>query len=678
MTALYSDPLIALSRDRSRAALPEGAEARAEVHNPLCGDTITVGVVLADGAVERIGYEAQACAVCCAAAAAMCAAVEGGPISAIERHAAALSETLRSGRAPDAALGPFTSLVAFPNRFSCAELPWRALAAALTDDPPEASAHSGADPSPAPAAPLDESDDWALVYGLLARGERCAVATLTAVVGSSPCPLGSRMIIRGDGFFWGSVSGGCVESAVVQTALDLLDDPAAKGRSADYQISNSQAGAVGLPCGGRVTVHVAPAPPIERVAGFVSRRDGGAVRVLDLDAGTCRLAHSADGPLGEAIRAVLDGGGPQRVEAPTPCFIEPLRAPPRLVLVGGTHVAQKLCRLAREVGFSPVVIEPREGWAHRDRFAVTVVRDRAERALPHLVDGETAVVTLTHERAMDDPALKVALASRAFYVGALGSRKTQQARLARLSEDGVPADQLARLHGPAGVPIGGKGAGEIALSILAEIVATRRRAARIQSARRVGAVVLAAGRSRRAGPINKLLHPVDGQPMIRRTVQAVLAAEVQPVLVVLGHEAGRVRAALDDLPVRFVTNADHADGMGRSIACGVSAIAALDGPDAVNAALVVLGDMPWLRAADIERIVAAHRASTQHLIAVPEAGAGDERRRGNPVLWPRRYFAALQRLEGEAGGRHILQAAPGAILRVPIEHPGVLLDVDTP
>ncbi|MGB1277494.1 MAG: nucleotidyltransferase family protein [Nannocystaceae bacterium] len=206
---------------------------------------------------------------------------------------------------------------------------------------------------------------------------------------------------------------------------------------------------------------------------------------------------------------------------------------------------------------------------------------------------------------------------------------------------------------------------------MAEIVATRRAAP--GSGGRVGAVVLAAGCSRRAGPKNKLLHPFDGEPMIRRVVKTVLEADTKPCVVVLGHEAERVRQALNNLPVTFVVNASYAEGMGTSIGQGVEAIAATQ----VDAAFIVLGDMPLLRAEDLERLRIAHCTSTKHLIIAPEAGEGATRRLGNPVLWPRRYFDELASLRGNQGAKSLLLAASGAVLRVPIDHRGVLFDVDT-
>ncbi len=277
---------------------------------------------------------------------------------------------------------------------------------------------------------------------------------------------------------------------------------------------------------------------------------------------------------------------------------------------------------------------------------------------------------LSHDPKLDDPALQVALTSPAFYVGALGSRKTQRARLERLRNNGLPEAALGRLRGPAGLPIGGKGAGEIALSMLAEIVATRR--AEPQEPR-VGAVVLAAGMSRRAGSTNKLLHPFEGEPMIRRVVRTVLATGVNPCCVVVGHDATRVREVLDGFPITFVHNPEFAEGMGTSIAAGIQAIAR----ERVDAAFIVLGDMPMVRVEDLECLRASYCTSTQHLIIAPVAGQGANRRLGNPVLWPRRYFAQLARLRGNTGAKRILQEVPGAVLQVPIDHPGVHIDVDT-
>jgi molybdenum cofactor cytidylyltransferase len=182
-------------------------------------------------------------------------------------------------------------------------------------------------------------------------------------------------------------------------------------------------------------------------------------------------------------------------------------------------------------------------------------------------------------------------------------------------------------------------------------------------------VVLAAGLSRRMGDANKLLAELDGAPVVARTVEAVLASRARPVLVVTGHEAGRVRAALAGRALVFVHNPDYAKGLSTSLRAGVAALdAALDG------AVVCLADMPWVRPAHIEALIAAFEASGERPICVPRFGS----RRGNPVLWPARHFAAIAALSGDAGARGLLEAHAAEVCEVPVADPGVTLDVDTP
>jgi xanthine dehydrogenase accessory factor len=171
----------------------------------------------------------------------------------------------------------------------------------------------------------------------------------------------------------------------------------------------------------------------------------------------------------EALVVTLDGGG----EA----FVEPFNPPLRLVIVGAVHVAQPLAAMAARAGFAVVVVDPRRAFATEARFpGVALARAWPAEALAALgPDGRTAVVTLTHDPKLDDPALEAALGSPAFYVGCLGSEKTHRARLERLGARGFDAAALARLHGPVGLRIGAKTPAEIAVSILAQIVERRRR-----------------------------------------------------------------------------------------------------------------------------------------------------------------------------------------------------------
>ncbi|MCA9663451.1 MAG: XdhC family protein, partial [Myxococcales bacterium] len=343
-------------------------------------------------------------------------------------------------------------------------------------------------------------------------------------------------------------------------------------------------------------------------------------------------------------------------------------------VIGAVHIAQGLVPMARIAGYDPVIVDPRETFASAARFPnETILHDWPDEAVAALgLDARTALVLLTHDPKLDDPALQAGLGARCFYIGALGSTRTHAKRVDRLRAAGFGDDAIGRIHAPVGLDIGAAGPAEIAVSILAELIATRRESA--ARAPTIGAVILAAGASRRAGPRNKLLHPIDGVPMIRRVATTVLAAGFDPCVVVLGSDAERVEAALDGLPVRFVVNHAHAEGMGRSIAAGVEALAAED--PTVEAAAIVLGDMPYLRTADLEALGAAFGASVPRRIVAPEAGEGEGRRLGNPVLWPRRCFAALAELQGDRGARRILEADPDGVLRVAIDHSGVLRDVD--
>lgn len=186
---------------------------------------------------------------------------------------------------------------------------------------------------------------------------------------------------------------------------------------------------------------------------------------------------------------------------------------------------------------------------------------------------------------------------------------------------------------------------------------------------RVAAVILAAGQSRRMGPINKMLVEIDGTPMVVRTVEAALASDVDPVVVVLGHESAQVRAALGERDVIFVENPDFATGLSSSLKRGLAAL-----PGSIDGAVVCLGDMPKVGREHIDRLVAAFDPAEGHGICVPIFGG----KRGNPVLWDRRYFDEMGELAGDVGARHLIGAHEEAVHEVEMPDSGVLLDLDTP
>jgi len=187
---------------------------------------------------------------------------------------------------------------------------------------------------------------------------------------------------------------------------------------------------------------------------------------------------------------------------------------------------------------------------------------------------------------------------------------------------------------------------------------------------RVAAVVLAAGMSRRMSGPNKLLADVGGAPMIARVVDAMLASRARPVVVVVGHQGDAIRAALAGRDVRFVENPAYEEGLGASLRTGIAALDAAQ----VDGALVALGDMPWVRAEHVDALLAAFDPRGPRSIVVPV----HDRKRGHPVLWSSRHFAAMRKLGGDVGARALLEEHADAVATVAVADAGVLRDVDTP
>ena len=190
-----------------------------------------------------------------------------------------------------------------------------------------------------------------------------------------------------------------------------------------------------------------------------------------------------------------------------------------------------------------------------------------------------------------------------------------------------------------------------------------------KASRSIAAVVLAAGRSSRMGGPNKLLAEIGGRPLVRIVAEAALASQARPVVVVTGHERERVEAALAGLPVTFVHNPNYAEGLGTSLRAGIAAV-----PAQADGVVVCLGDMPQVDAALIDRLIAAIDPDKGALVAVPTIDG----KRGNPVVWSRRFFSDLMAVEGDVGARHLIGRYGEAVVEVPVTGTGVLTDIDTP
>ena len=312
----------------------------------------------------------------------------------------------------------------------------------------------------------DDIPERALAWHREGRG--AALATVIDTWGSAPRRPGAMLAVSGDGEMMGSVSGGCVEGAVVVSAVDAIQS--GRPEVLEFGVADEEAFAVGLACGGTIRVLVEPVAAMgeDRLAAIVQARSerrsvGYRVNLSSWERSVLSPSDAADRFLSD--RSGTDGDVLTVIHS----------APLRLVVVGAVHIAQPLVQMARLAGFDPVVIDPREAFASEARFPETDLRTGwpDEEMTTVAPDHRTAVVTLTHDPKLDDPALRVALASDAFYVGALGSTRTHAKRLTRLGEAGL-GDQVHRLHAPVGLDIGAASPAEIAVSILAEIVGVLR------------------------------------------------------------------------------------------------------------------------------------------------------------------------------------------------------------
>jgi xanthine dehydrogenase accessory factor len=274
----------------------------------------------------------------------------------------------------------------------------------------------------------------------LERGDDVALGVVVGTRRSAPRPVGSALAVSASGELVGSVSGGCVEAEVAEEARQVLAGGEARLRT--YGISDDDALAIGLPCGGEIDVFVARAAP-ELLRRAVEELEAGKVVVPEAEGDELHLR---------------------------------VRPAPRLVIFGAVELAEALCRAATPLEWRTIVVDARAALATRERIpsADELLLEWPEDALERLQpDGETAVLVLAHDDRFDLPALAGALAFPAFYVGALGSRRTQRRRRERLAERGVPEQALDRIHGPCGLDVGAKTSAETAVAVLAEILAVR-------------------------------------------------------------------------------------------------------------------------------------------------------------------------------------------------------------
>jgi xanthine dehydrogenase accessory factor len=327
-------------------------------------------------------------------------------------------------------------------------------------------------------------------------GEQVALASVVAVQGSAPRQVGATLAVSARGEIAGSVSGGCVEPAVIEEGLSAIRT--GRPKLLQYGITEEQnVEQIGLSCGGEIRVYVERVGDISRIASALtahapiaratliasgeplgasvivpeSGEPSGTLGDPDVDAAAVARAR---------LRLGRDESGTETLASQTgnrpEVFFAVWPAPPTLIIVGAGHISIPLSRIARLLGYHVTVVDPREAFATRERFpeADELMLEWPDEALPRMpLTSSTAVAVLTHDDKFDVPALATALRAPVGYVGAIGSRGTREVRNARLREQGITEAQLARIHGPIGLEIGAKTPEEIALAIMAQIVASR-------------------------------------------------------------------------------------------------------------------------------------------------------------------------------------------------------------
>lgn len=331
-----------------------------------------------------------------------------------------------------------------------------------------------------------------------AEKEEVALATVIETWGSSPRRPGAKMALTPDGKIAGSVSGGCVEGAVFEAGVEALQQK--RPRRLHFGVADETAWDVGLACGGEIDIFVEPLEPelAARVGRLLHEERAGVVATVvegpdDLLGEKLFVDEEGEvsGDLEEAVAnavreeaaEALAAGQPRRVTVSTETsslelFLDVILPPPTLIMVGGVHIAIALAKMARALNYRTIIVDPRRAFGSEERFPDVdqLIQTWPQEAFAELaLTPATAVTMLTHDPKIDDPALKTVLDSPAFYVGALGSSRTHARRRRRLLADGVPEEKVGRIHAPIGLDIEAQTPEEIAVAIMAEIVAAQRK-----------------------------------------------------------------------------------------------------------------------------------------------------------------------------------------------------------
>lgn len=323
-----------------------------------------------------------------------------------------------------------------------------------------------------------------------------AVTTVVETWGSAPRPVGSKMVVTETGGIAGSVSAGCVEGAVIEESQQVMRTGIP--RVVEFGVADDTAWSVGLACGGKIKVFIEPGIAFDSIYDTLKRNlefgkpfltitylngpDELSNRKLLIEPGGKQVGNlNFVGQENQIVQDALsfldkEKGGTIKAIDGSSLFVDVQPVPPKLIVVGAVHLAVPLIKIASILGFETFLVDPRQAFATRERFPNVdkLIVKWPDEALQEIgLDKSTYIVVLTHDPKLDDPALTFALSSGAGYIGALGSRRTNQKRIVRLLNAGLSETQISRLHAPIGLDLGGRSSDEIAISIMAEIVKVR-------------------------------------------------------------------------------------------------------------------------------------------------------------------------------------------------------------
>lgn len=331
---------------------------------------------------------------------------------------------------------------------------------------------------------MNEKEIYNNIEITLKKKKEIAVISVIETWGSSPRPVGSTMVVSEDHKVFGSVSGGCIESFVYSKALEVIKNN--KVITLEFGVTNKKAWEVGLTCGGKIKVFIEKLSQnnlnyIRRINDSFAANNNLTVATNLLD-GTKEILSDNNLIKNKNIKSISDKNinlknSELKLVDNQYWFFKVFRSEIKLIIIGSVHISEPLIKFANVLGYRIVLIDPRSNIKNVSvNSNVEVIKDWPDEALKKTtIDENSAVITLTHDTKLDDPALEYSLVSKAFYIGCLGSKKTHKSRIERLRKKGIKKELLSKLHGPIGLSIGAKTPAEIAASIISQIIEIKNR-----------------------------------------------------------------------------------------------------------------------------------------------------------------------------------------------------------